>query len=116
MGGRAALFRRFSRVAGFDVVRVVLGVILLRVAGLEGCQSAADPVAGTGLFDSRWFLIGVVEFELLFGYWLLAGICAKWTWIAACLCFGRFAVVSLSEALAGCASCGCLGKLPINAR
>lgn len=114
MGGWAVLYQGLSKMTGYDVVRVVLGTTLLTAAALKGHQLATEPVVGAGLSDSRWFLIGVVEFELLFGLWLLAGIYAKWTWIAACLCFGCFAAVSLSQALAGDASCGCFGKLPID--
>jgi len=62
-----------GRLAGYDVVRIVVGFVLLTAAALKGYQLAAGPVAETGLLTSRWFLIGVVEFELFFGLWLLAG-------------------------------------------
>ncbi len=81
-------------VAGYDVVRIGLGVLLLTAAALKGHQLATEPVAETGLLTSRWFLIGVVEFELFFGLWLLAGLYPKWTWRATLLCFGGFACVA----------------------
>ncbi len=99
---------------GYDVVRIVLGLLLLVAAGLKGHELATSPVAGTGLLDSRWFLIGVVEFELFFGLWLLAGIYPRWTWAAALSCFCLFASVSLWKAISGDASCGCFGKVPVD--
>ena len=99
---------------GYDVVRILLGLVLLTAAGLKGHQLATEPAVGTGLLDSRWFLIGVVEFELLFGLTLLAGIFPKSTWIAALACFACFAGVSAVKAVLGDASCGCFGRVPVN--
>lgn len=101
-------------VAGYDVVRIVLGLLLLSAAALKGHQLATEPVVGSGLLDSRWFLIGVVEFELFFGLWLLSGLYPKWTWAPALSCFALFAGVSLWKALSGEATCGCFGRVPVN--
>jgi len=68
---------RASTLAGYDVVRILLGVILLTAAALKGYQLATEPVREIGLLNSRWFLIGVVEFEPFFGLWLLAGLYPK---------------------------------------
>jgi hypothetical protein len=65
----AAGHGRGVRIAGYDVVRSVLGLILLSAAALKGQQLATEPVAETSLFTSRWFLICVVEVELFFGLW-----------------------------------------------
>lgn len=62
-----------------DVVRVVLASVLLLAAGLKGHQLATEPVLGTGILDSRWFLIALVEFELFFGLWLLGNLWPVWT-------------------------------------
>jgi len=105
---------RGVRIAGYDVVRIVLGLVLLTAAALKGHQLATEPVAGTGLLTSRWFLIGVVEFEFFFGLWLLAGPYPKWTWAAAFCCFALFAGVSLWKGLSGEACCGCFGRVPVN--
>lgn len=115
MGGWATPYRRFSKTTGYDVVRVVLGITLLTAATLKGHQVATEPVAGAGLFDSRWILIWVVEFELFFGLWLLAGIYPRLTWISACLCLGCFVGVSVAKGLSGEASFGCFGRSPVNA-
>lgn len=82
--------------------------------GLKGYQLATEPVLGTGLLDSRWLLIAVVEFELFFGLWLLAGLLPRLTWTAAVGCFGLFAIVSLYKALDGETSCGCFGRVSVN--
>lgn len=103
-----------ARFTGYDVVRVIVGLVLLTAAILKGHQLATEPVVGSSFLDSRWFLIGVVEFELLFGLWLVAGICPKFSWVTALLCFAAFALTSLIKALAGEASCGCFGRVPVN--
>ena len=103
-----------ARRTGYDVVRIVLGIVLLSAAVLKGHQLATEPVAETSLFTSRWFLIGVVEFELFFGLWLLCGLYPRRTWAAALLCFGGFACVSLYKALSGEVTCGCFGTVPVN--
>ena len=102
------------RIAGYDVVRIVLGLVLLTAAALKGHQLATEPVAGTGLLTSRWFLIGVVEFELFFGLWLLSGLYPSQTWQLALLCFTGFACISLYKGLSGEACCGCFGRVPVN--
>ena len=98
-----------------------------------------EPVLGTGLLKSRWFLIGVVEFELFFGLWLLstflflpfgkrAGGAAEslpspsgrgaggegLTWFASIALFSILGSVSLWKALTGVATCGCFGPLKVN--
>ena len=72
---------------------MVLGSLLLLAAGLKGYQLATEPIFETGLLDSRWFLIAVVEFELFFGLWLLSGVFPKPAWVAAVACFAAFAGV-----------------------
>ena len=68
MGAPAAhLGRVGGRVASYDAVRIILGLILLTAAALKGQQLATEPVAESSLFTSRWLLICVVEFELFFG-------------------------------------------------
>jgi hypothetical protein len=101
-------------VSGYDCTRLALGLLLLTAAALKGHQLAAAPVPETGLLTSRWFLIGVVEFELFFGLWLLSGLYPKWTWRAALACFSGFACVTLYKALSGESTCGCFGRVPVN--
>jgi len=56
----------------YDALRLVMGFVLLAAAGLKARQLMTTPVLGTGLMEARWFLIGVVEFELLFAVWLFS--------------------------------------------
>ncbi len=107
-------YSRSGRLAGYDVVRIVLGLVLLTAAALKGYQLATEPVAETSLLTSRWFLIGAVEFELFFGLWLWRGLYPRWTWPAALLCFSGFGCIALYKALSGEASCGCFGNVPVN--
>ncbi|MGO8751810.1 MAG: MauE/DoxX family redox-associated membrane protein, partial [Thermoguttaceae bacterium] len=83
-------------------------------AGLKGYQLATEPLLGTGFLDSRWLLTMTVEFELLFGLWLLANIWPKLSWAAAMGCFSLFTCISLYKALSGYTTCGCFGRLPVN--
>lgn len=100
--------------AGYNMIRVVLGLVLLTAAALKGYQLSTEPVAQTGLLSSRWVLIVLVEFELLFGLWLVSGLHPRSSWATAVVCFGGFACVSLYKAVSGEASCGCFGKVPVN--
>jgi len=102
------------RITPYDAVCIVLGLILLTAAALKGHQLATEPVAETSLFSSRWLLIGVVEFELFFGLWLLSGLYPRRTRQAALVCFSAFACVSFYKALSGEATCGCFGRVPVN--
>ncbi len=100
--------------SGYDFLRLALGVLLLTTAGLKGYQLASEPVLGSGLLESRWFLIFVVEFELFFGLWLLSGLLPKVTWAAALACFCMFTCISIYKAVSGHATCGCFGKVEVN--
>lgn len=109
--GRSPFPRRFT---GYDAVRTVLGILLLAAALLKGYQLATEPTVGQSLLESRWFVIALVEFELLFGLWLLSGIYPILSWHIAAVCFVSFAGVSLFKALSGEASCGCFGRVSVN--
>ena len=111
---RVSVVGHVFRCTPYDAVRVVLATVLLLAAGLKAHQLATEPVTGVGLLHSRSLLIGVVEFELFFGIWVLAGIWLRLTWVAAVACFTMFAAVALWKALAGEASCGCFGRVPVN--
>ena len=103
-----------GRWTGYDLVRCALGLVLLVAAALKAHQLATGPVPETDVLHSRWFLIIEVEFELLFGLWLLAGAYPRLTWAAALLFFFALSGVSLLLVASGEASCGCFGKVPVN--
>ena len=102
------------RVAGYDVLRIVLGSLLLLAAGLKCYQLGSGPVAESGLLTSRWFLILVVEFELIFALFLLVGACRHLVWTGAVACFAVFACLSCYKAVSGDASCGCFGAARVS--
>ena len=99
---------------GYNLLRLAVALLLLTAAALKGYDLANRPVVGSGLLESRWLLIGVVEMEILFSLWLLANIWPKLTWTAALVCFSLFTCVSLYKALSGYVSCGCFGRVQVN--
>ena len=99
------------QVAPYDLVRVLLGAILLVAAGLKGHQLATEPLLGNALLPSRWFLIGVVQFEVFLGLCLCVGLWPQHTRNVGLLCFAVFACISLYKGFTGAASCGCFGRL-----
>lgn len=96
------------------ILRLAVAVIILTAALLKAWQLASVPSLGGGLLHARWFNILVVEFELLFGTWLIFGLLPEWTWLATIACFMVFTSVSLFKALSGEASCGCFGAVTIH--
>jgi len=98
----------------YHVLRILLAAVLLIAAGLKCHQLATEPVIGHSILDARWLLMLTVEFELFFGFWLLANVLPKLTWAAALTCFSLFTCVSLYKALSGYASCGCFGRVQVN--
>jgi hypothetical protein len=61
-------------IAGYRVVCVSLGFVLLLAAAIKCDRLAYRSLAGSGLLHSRPFLIGVVELDRTFGLLLLAGV------------------------------------------
>ncbi len=107
---RSTIFRG----GGYNLLRIFLAVLLLTAAALKGHQLATERYLGPGLLNDRRMLTGVVAFELAFGCWLLAGICARASWAVALGCFTSFCGVALYKALSGEVSCGCFGTVPVN--
>jgi len=99
---------------GFDVVRAVLGCILLTAAVLKGWELATEPVANDSIFSYRWSLTAQVEVELFLALWLLSGLYRRQVWWAALVGFAFFSCVTLYKGLSGAASCGCFGKVEVS--
>jgi hypothetical protein len=93
---------------------VALGAVLLTAAGLKAQQLATEPVAGTDLLSTRWFLIAVVEGELAGGLWLWAGLFPKWTRRGALAGVALLAMVAAYRGWSGADSCGCFGRVRLN--
>lgn len=100
--------------SGFDVLRVILGLVLLAAAALKVHELATGPVAETNWLTSRWLLIGVVELEFLLVAWLISGAYARPLWSVTLAVFVIFAGVSLYKAVVGDPSCGCFGRISVN--
>jgi hypothetical protein len=65
---------RFVRSIEFArIVMIVAGFVLLTAAAFRATSIDHRTDSGTGILDSRWFLGGGVEFEILFGIWLFSG-------------------------------------------
>jgi hypothetical protein len=100
-------------------VRTVLGALLLVAAGLKlfalsGAGTSTAAVPELGWFAQPWVQLLVAEWELLLGAWLLSGVYARASWLAALVTFGAFALVSGYFGWVGVASCGCLGAVQTN--
>jgi hypothetical protein len=100
-----------DRCLRFRVVSVLLGLLLLTAVVLKTHQLATEPVLGTGLLESRWFLALAIQYELLLGFWLMSGLSTRGAWYAALATFAAFAMVAAWKVVAGDASCGCLGRV-----
>jgi len=98
--------------SAFDVVRFAIAAVLFTAAVLKAYQLVTEPMIGTGLFDSPWFLIAEVEFELFLAFWLTCGVAVRWAWWCAFAAFLVFALVAGTKAVAGERSCGCFGAIP----
>lgn len=96
------------------VVSVLLGSVLVTAGALKAYQLATEPVAAVGFFGSRWLVIGLVEFELGLGLWLIAGLYARALRVVALGSFACFAVVALARMLAGERSCACFGSVEVS--
>ena len=103
-----------SSTIGYAFLRVCLGSCLLIAAAAKGFQLATEPTAEVSLMTSRWFLVTVVEFEILLGLCLLADVYPKSVWRITLGCFLVFACVSAYRAFAGEASCGCFGSVEVS--
>ena len=99
---------------GYDVVRILAAFVLLTAAFLKAYALSTEPVIEHSMLDNRWLLMGLVEFELLFGFWLLANLTPRLTWLMLVGCFSAFTGVSLYKAFSGYASCGCFGRTAVS--
>ena len=97
--------------SGYDIVRILAAAVLLTAAGLKCHQLSTEPILAKTWLDARWLLMTAVEFELLFGIWLISNNLPRLTWLAALGCFSLFTCIALYKAWAGYGSCGCFGAI-----
>lgn len=100
-----------GRFCAYDVVRVVLGLVLLTAAALKAHQLATGAVIAGENFDSEWLISGAILVEGLLALWLCAGVLPIWGWRFALFCFSLFSVISFAKGLAGAQTCGCFGDV-----
>ena len=98
----------------YTQTRVFVGAILLLAALLKAYQLATEPTAEISLMTSRWFLVFSVQFELLLGLCLIAGLFVRTAWLTTLGSFALFSCISLHKALSGEVSCGCFGSVQVN--
>lgn len=106
---------RYSRrqFASWQILSVLLGSVLLVAVALKGQEIATTELLEDGLLSSRWFLVLVVEWEIIFALWLLSGfyrLYPQTTRGVALLYFFALFVVALDSVLKGRPSCPCFGK------
>jgi hypothetical protein len=98
----------------YDFLRLLVSLALLFAAGLKASQLSSEYLPLSSLWESRFFLTILVLTEIGVGIWLIFGIYAKWSRIAALALFLEFFIYSLLQGLIGQQSCGCLGKMDIS--
>jgi hypothetical protein len=96
------------------IVRLVLGTLLVVTALLKMSGGSGEALRSALPFVSpRLYASGVMA-EFILGVWLLSGLAPAWSWLCALGFFGLLAVLSFQLGVAGQASCGCLGKVPVS--
>lgn len=98
----------------FDVVRIILGSVLLMAAGLKAYQLATEPTLEKFLFTSWWFQTTEVEFELIWAIFLLSRLHRRILWLVTLVGFGTFCCIALYKGISGDSSCGCFGRINVN--
>jgi hypothetical protein len=112
MAGRFSSSLKHLRVVGnYAVISRCIGVLLLTAAGLKLWGLRVDAVPSLGVLSSPEFKVGLIEFEVFLGVWLLSGKATVVAWFTAILTFVAFAAASGYQGWQGQASCGCLGRL-----
>lgn len=110
-GGPVPVGKRYLSWSWF---RFLVAALLLVAAGLKAYQLATQPVLGEAWLDTRSVGVAVVQFELIFGVWLISGIRPRLARWATLVCFTIFGFISLYRAVAGHQSCGCFGPVQVN--
>lgn len=87
-----------------------IAAILLIAAILKAHQLLTEPL----LAGHRGLSVLLVQLELLFAIWLLAGRSARLARMAVIILFLVFAVVSLYRGISGESSCGCFGAVKVS--
>jgi hypothetical protein len=100
-------------VAAFDLLRTVLGVVLLTAAALKWHALALRPQILGNTLSAASFGLAVVTVELLLGAWLISGAYQTRAHSFAIFWFAALCGLSLVKAAAGDETCDCLGTFQV---
>lgn len=98
----------------WNILRRLLGLVLIAAAILKGNELATLPLLGDGLLNQRWLLVCLIELEAVLGAWLLIGLAGSAPWAFTLLVWLAFLTVAGYEVASGADSCGCFGWVPVN--
>ena len=98
-----------SRFVAFLVGSVFLAAALFKIQRLW-----ADSSSASGIFESTWFQVFLVEAELTCGFALWLGLWPRVVRWSAIVMFSTFFGAALSQALGGARSCDCFGAVQIH--
>jgi hypothetical protein len=101
-------------VSAYDLVRVLLGSVLLIAGVLKGLDTSVETATEGNTWTAHWLLVVFAIFEYLLGAWLIVGPQRSWKRQVALVYFTVLACVAAYGALSGKASCNCLGKTSVS--
>lgn len=105
---------RVKRTIAYAWLRYGVALVLLLASLLKGYGFLSSPVEGETFWGSRWFLLVVVQFELLLALLLVIDPLPQFTWWLALASFAVFAATATVKAVAGETSCGCFGRVEVS--
>jgi hypothetical protein len=106
--------RVFLRQSASALVEALGAIVLLSAAALKAVQTSTVPLSAQHIRWLAWGQLGLIEFEIVWGIWILGGIVPYWTRTISASIFAAFCAVSAARGVAGHVSCGCFGSLEVN--
>jgi hypothetical protein len=105
---------RGMRVNWRRVLNLAVAAILLTSASLKAHELASGPLPPGDIFQNRWLILAVVQWEFVLAAWLLSKVAKRAVWLALTATFTAFLSITLFRAISGESSCGCFGKVQVN--
>ena len=93
---------------------LAISAILLTSAFLKTQELASHTLAPGDMFQNRWLILVVVEWEFVLAAWLISNVFKRAAWLAVTGTFSGFLAVTFFRALSGEQSCGCFGRIQVN--
>ncbi len=116
--GSRGLWDFYQHWAGMPWLRrglaLAISAILLTSAFLKAQELASHTLAPGDVFQNRWLILVVVEWEFVLAAWLLSNVFKRAAWLAVTGTFCGFLAVTFFRALSGAQSCGCFGRIQVN--